>query len=152
MLKDASARKVGETAPDGAGLPALHPCPREGGALSDTGPASAKREAGEETGSECAEPCRSELLILIAVWRAGRRGGLPAVSRWGFSSKRCCDKISAINFENRGFEEVYPLGSGRPIGSQTGLTAAKTFYIRSHSEPLEKRPPDVSHGLRRAVS
>jgi hypothetical protein len=36
MLKDASARKVGETAPDGAGMPALHPCPREGGALSDT--------------------------------------------------------------------------------------------------------------------
>jgi hypothetical protein len=37
VLKDVSARKVGETAPDGAGLPALHPCRREGGALSETG-------------------------------------------------------------------------------------------------------------------
>jgi hypothetical protein len=36
VLKDVSARKVGETVPDGAGLPALHPCPREGGALSET--------------------------------------------------------------------------------------------------------------------
>jgi hypothetical protein len=39
VLKDVSARKVGGTVPDGAGLPALYPCPRGGGAPSDTGPA-----------------------------------------------------------------------------------------------------------------
>ena len=36
VLKDVSARKVGETAPDGAGSPALYPCPRESGALSES--------------------------------------------------------------------------------------------------------------------
>jgi hypothetical protein len=34
MRRSGAARKVGETVPDGAGLPALYPCPREGRALS----------------------------------------------------------------------------------------------------------------------
>ena len=44
MLKDVSARKVGETAPDGGGSPALYPFPREGGALSEIGRRKRQRE------------------------------------------------------------------------------------------------------------
>lgn len=46
LLKNVSARKVGETAPDGAGLPALYPFPREGGALSEIGRRERQREPG----------------------------------------------------------------------------------------------------------
>ncbi len=49
-----STRKVGEAVPAGAGQPALHPCPREGGALSKT--------------------CRSE--VEFHVWMAPLMQGL----------------------------------------------------------------------------
>jgi len=63
VLNVASARKVGETTPDGAGLPALHPCPRQGAAPPSSPPGvsvSGSRARGPDQdvqSRETGDPC-----------------------------------------------------------------------------------------------